>query len=51
LIRPQALARDFELDFLSLSYVRCEEDIHEARAFLASIGSPSTKLLAKVRVP
>lgn len=43
-----ALARDYEIDFISLSYTRSAEDVGEARAFLDSIGLANTKIFAKL---
>jgi pyruvate kinase len=43
-----ALARDYEVDFISLSYTRSAEDVAEARAFLDSIGLAQTKIFAKL---
>ncbi|KAL6785143.1 PYK2 [Auxenochlorella protothecoides x Auxenochlorella symbiontica] len=42
-----SLAADFDVDFLSLSYCRDAEDVESARAFLSSVGSGHTKVLAK----
>jgi len=42
------LAEKFEIDFLSLSHCREAEDIGEARAFLKTTDSPSTKIIAKI---
>ncbi len=47
-LRAQTLAQDFEIDYLCLSYVRSEDDIHEARAWLSSVGLRNTRLLAKI---
>ena len=44
--REQAIAAlldDFEIDFLSLSFVREADDLHAARDFLDSIGATTTK--------
>ncbi len=46
--RAQALSREFEIDFISLSYTRSEEDVHEARAWLSSLGLRNTRVLAKL---
>jgi len=43
-----ALARDYEIDFVSLSYTRSAADVDEARAFLDSIGLAQTKIFAKL---
>ena len=42
------LAAEFEIDFISLSHSREAEDIDDARDFMKSVGSPSTKIIAKV---
>ena len=39
-----ALAKDYELDFVSLSFTRAAEDVEDARSFLDSIGLGSTKV-------
>lgn len=44
----QALGKDFEIDYLSLSYCNSEDDIWAARDFLDSLGMAQTKLVAKV---
>lgn len=46
----QALASEFELDWVALSYTRSGADVAEARAFLDSLGAPgrAMELLAKV---
>lgn len=44
----QTLSREFEIDFISLSYTRTEEDVHEAREWLNSIGCGATRILAKI---
>lgn len=41
------LAREYDIDFVSLSYCREGDDVDETRAFLHSIGSASTKIIAK----
>ena len=38
------LAAEFEVDFISLSFTRCAEDIQDAREFLDSINMPTTKV-------
>ena len=38
------LAAEFEVDFISLSFTRCGEDIIDAREFLDSINMPTTKV-------
>lgn len=38
------LARDFEIDFVSLSFTRHARDLEETRDFLSSIGLGSTKV-------
>jgi len=43
----QVLASEFEIDFVSLSYCRSNDDINEAREFLNSIGQVHTKVIAK----
>lgn len=43
-----ALAQDYEIDFLSLSYTRNAEDVREARSFLRSIGAVNTQVYAKL---
>lgn len=43
-----ALGKEFEIDFVSLSYTRTREDVREARAFLDKVGMVNTKILAKV---
>lgn len=42
------LAGEFDIDFLLLSYVRDEQDVKDARAFLDSIGLEETKIIPKV---
>mmetsp|Transcript_7041 Transcript_7041/g.11978 ORF Transcript_7041/g.11978 Transcript_7041/m.11978 type:complete len:775 (-) Transcript_7041:276-2600(-) len=42
------IGREFEIDFISLSYTRTDEDVREARQFLQSIGQHHTKVLAKL---
>jgi hypothetical protein len=42
--RPQT----YEIDFVSLSYTRCSEDVIEAREFLDSVGLGATKIFAKM---
>eukprot|EP00877_Chromochloris_zofingiensis_P009130 jgi/Chrzof1/4470/Cz14g14130.t1_PYK3[v5.2] len=44
----EVLGREFEIDFLLVTYTRTGEDIREARAFLDSLGMTSTRVLAKV---
>ena len=39
------LARDFEIDFVSLSFTRHAEDLDYTRQFLKSVGLESTKVL------
>ncbi|KAL4425448.1 hypothetical protein ABPG75_009464 [Micractinium tetrahymenae] len=41
------LCKEFEVDFVSLSYCRSAEDAMECRDFLASIGAEQTKVIAK----
>ena len=41
-----SLLADFEIDFLSLSFVREADDLHAARDFLDSIGAQTTKVRA-----
>lgn len=43
----QILCDEFEVDFISLSYCRSAEDVHECRDFLASINAEHTKVIAK----
>ncbi|EIE23527.1 pyruvate kinase [Coccomyxa subellipsoidea C-169] len=43
----KALLSHFEIDFVSLSFVREADDVHAAREFLDSIGHTATKLMAK----
>lgn len=38
------LAAEFEVDFISLSFTRCAEDIQSAREFLDSINMQTTKV-------
>lgn len=40
----EALAKDFEIDFVSLSFTRSGDDLDQARQFLKSIGLESTKV-------
>ena len=44
-----ALAKDFELDFVSLSFTREAADVEAARQFLQSIGLGSTKVCSAPR--
>lgn len=41
------LVAEFDLDFVSLSYCRESDDVDQVRAFLHSIGSSATKIVAK----
>ncbi|KAG1667784.1 hypothetical protein FOA52_010821 [Chlamydomonas sp. UWO 241] len=43
-----ALGKEFDIDFINVSYVRTAQDIHDAFAFLSSIGLASTKIVAKI---
>lgn len=43
-----ALAANFEIDFISLSHTREAEDVEEAKQFMAKLGRPHTKIIAKV---
>jgi len=43
----EALAKEFEVDFVSLSFCRSVEDIQEARDFLQSIKMDNVRVLAK----
>ncbi|KAK9905554.1 hypothetical protein WJX75_002050 [Coccomyxa subellipsoidea] len=43
----EALLSCFEVDFVSLSFVREADDVHSAREFLDSLGHTTTKLMAK----
>ncbi|CAL8472137.1 g11679 [Coccomyxa elongata] len=43
----KALLAHFEVDFVSLSFVREADDVHQAREFLDSLGHTTTKLMAK----
>ena len=43
----EALSKEFEIDFVSLSFCRSVEDITEAREFLSSIGANDTRIIAK----
>lgn len=38
----------YDIDFVSLSYTRCSEDVTEAREFLNSVGLSATKIIAKL---
>ena len=38
----------YEIDFVSLSYTRCSEDVTEARDFLDSVGLTNTRIFAKL---
>lgn len=38
----------YEIDFVSLSYTRCSEDVDEARQFLDGAGLGSTRIFAKL---
>ncbi len=40
----KALLAHFEVDFVSLSFVREGEDVHQAREFLDSLGHTTTKV-------
>ena len=40
----KALARDFEIDFISLSFTRHSSDVEQAREFLRSVGLDNTKV-------
>lgn len=40
----KALAADYEIDFLSLSFCRAADDVAEARSYLKSIGCTTTKV-------
>ena len=40
----ETLAKDFEIDFVSLSFTRHGSDLDQAREFLKSIGLDSTKV-------
>lgn len=42
-----ALCNEFEVDFVSLSYCRSADDVHECRDFLSSIRADHTKIIAK----
>jgi len=42
------LSSKFDIDFISLSHTREAEDIDEARAFLKSVNSGFTKIIAKI---
>jgi pyruvate kinase len=39
-----AIVSEFEIDFISLSFVREVDDLHAAREFLDSLGSTATKV-------
>mmetsp|Transcript_6339 Transcript_6339/g.18214 ORF Transcript_6339/g.18214 Transcript_6339/m.18214 type:complete len:686 (+) Transcript_6339:188-2245(+) len=43
----KAIAAEFEIDFLSLSFVRSGDDVKSTRKYLNSIGLNATKILAK----
>jgi pyruvate kinase len=45
---PVLCCSEFEVDFISLSYCRSAEDVHECRDFLASIGAEHTKVGGEV---
>ena len=45
------LGKEFEIDFVALTYAISGSDVAEMRDFLDSIGLEHTKILAKVRVP
>ena len=40
----QSLASEFEIDFISLSFVREADDLSAAREFLDSVGATTTKV-------
>eukprot|EP01024_Parvocaulis_polyphysoides_P060856 TRINITY_DN6676_c0_g1_i5.p1 TRINITY_DN6676_c0_g1~~TRINITY_DN6676_c0_g1_i5.p1 ORF type:complete len:454 (+),score=90.32 TRINITY_DN6676_c0_g1_i5:27-1364(+) len=42
------LSKEFEIDFVSLSYARNAKDIIDARRFLDSMGLENTKIFAKI---
>ncbi|KAG1681021.1 hypothetical protein FOA52_009981 [Chlamydomonas sp. UWO 241] len=44
----EQLGKEFEVDFINLSYCRSAADVREAHEFLRSIGMGSTKVLAKI---
>ena len=44
----KAIAAEFDIDFLSLSYTRHSEDVLEARNFLNDMGLDSCKVVAKL---
>lgn len=49
--RPNLISNNFqeyEIDFVSLSYVRTMDDVVEARDFLDSVGLTATKIFAKL---
>ncbi|GAB4816028.1 hypothetical protein N2152v2_003074 [Parachlorella kessleri] len=41
------LAREFEVDFVTLAYCRSRQDVEDARDFLSSIGKEGIKVVAK----
>lgn len=42
-----ALSKEFEIDFVSLSFTRTADDVQHARSFMAKIGHSSCKVIAK----
>lgn len=41
--------QQFEVDFISLSFCNCVEDLYATRALLDSLGLNQTKIIAKAR--
>jgi len=44
----QALNKDFDIDFVCISYARDGSDLREVRTWLDSVGMSDTKILAKI---
>lgn len=44
----KAVAAEFDIDFLSLSYTRHSEDVHECRNLLNELGLETCKIIAKL---
>ncbi|KAK9796683.1 hypothetical protein WJX73_008597 [Symbiochloris irregularis] len=44
----EALSKDFDIDFVSLSFTRTAEDVGQARSFMQKIGQPSCRIIAKL---